>query len=242
MKNTKLKKLYLLRAEALLLATLCSTTLLTGCSKKADCNIKDNHTHVYVNEEGYVRDINSEKLRVDGYDRTENYDLYDNQELVDFITKKDLLRIDDNIDLINQVQNNNHDYIEYRYAYTTLMPIIHHSGKVTYTTFIPITHHSWTSDANHSRLTGETRICHHVYVGYKIERNEKGKYILLQSEEVDDINTIKDEYPYINKKYCRIVNLENNEVIDYEDGPAEEDPHYQPEEDIEEEQKLTLDK
>ena len=60
-----------------------------------------------------------------------------------------------------------------------------------------------------------------MYVAYKIEKDEKGKYVLIPSPQVDDITTVMDEYPYINKKYCKIVTLDGKEV-DYEDGKQED--------------------
>lgn len=222
MKNKTKEKLHLLRSKALLLSMLASVGLLSGCTKSADCDIEDNHTHVYVNSEGYKRNINSEKLRIDGYDRTNEYNLYYDEDLTDFITKKDLLTIDDNINLINQYQSQNNDFIEYRYRYTMRVPIIHRVGKVSYVSYIISTHYSWTSDPNHSGLTGETRYCHPMYQAYKIEKDEKGKFVLIPSELVDDLNDIKGYYPYIKRNYCVVVNSDNMQAIDYEDGQFED--------------------
>ena len=199
---------------------------LTACGKKADCNVTGNHVHLYKNEKGYVRYIDKEYLSYEGYSRYEEYKYIEGQEdLYKFLDKKDLMRIDDNIDLLLAVQNTNKDYTEYRYKYTYMQPIPHviSNGKTTsvFYTYIAQTRYSWTSDPNHSRLTGETRLCHHVYVAYKIEKDEKGKYVLIPSPQVDDITTVMDEYPYINKKYCKIVTLDGKEV-DYEDGKQED--------------------
>ena len=55
---------------------------------------------------------------------------------------------------------------------------------------------------------------------YRI-KDEKGKYVLIPSPQVDDITTVMDEYPYINKKYCVIVTMDGKEA-DYEDGKQED--------------------
>lgn len=240
MKNLKInfKKMFSLRGVALVLTFTTATFGLSGCSKKADCSIDGNHAHKYVNEEGYVSYIDKEYLSYEGYDRTEEYVSFDATEsdLYQFYDKEDLLLISDNLDIILQQQEQNQDFIEYRYRYTTFLPIPHtmHTGKSTmiYFTYIPVTHHSWSPDANHTRLTGEQRLCHYVYTAYKIEKNEKGQYVLVASPEVDDITTIMDEYPYITKKYYKAIDIEYGTDLDYEDGPAEEDEHYDKEKDV----------
>lgn len=199
---------------------------LTACGKKAECNITGNHAHLFKNEKGYIRYIDKEYLTYEGYTRYEDYQNIDGQEeLYKFLDKKDLMRIDDNLDLLLAIQDTNKNYTEYRYKYTYMQPIPHtmRVGKVTttYFTYIPHTRYSWTSDPNHSRLTGETRLCHHVYVAYKIEKDEKGKYVLIPSPQVDDITTVMEEYPYISNKYCKIVTMDGLEA-DYEDGKQED--------------------
>lgn len=231
MKNLKLnlKKLVALKGVALVLVLTTATTSLAGCSKKSDCSIDTYHAHKYVDDEGYVIYIDKEYISYEGYDWTDEYvELSENEkDLYKFFDKKNLLKIDDNLDVILSQQEKNCDYIEYRYSYTYMMPIPHvmRSGKtsITYFTYIPTTHHSWTTDPNHSRLTGEQRVCHHVYTAYKVEKDESGDYVLIPSSEVDDITTVMDEYPYIKKDYCKVINLEDGEVLDYEDGPDEEE-------------------
>lgn len=218
-------KLNCLRGVALVLA-LSTPFALAGCGKKADCDVSGSHAHLYKNESGYVRYIDKEFLSYEGYDRSDEHISIEGEEsLYKFLDKKDLMRIVDNLELIKQVQESNEDYTEYRYKYTYMQPIPHirRVGKVTttYYTYIPHTKYSWTSDPNHSRLTGETRLCHHQYVAYKIEKDEKGKYVLIPSPQVDDITTVMDEYPYIGKKYCIIVTMDGKEA-DYEDGKQED--------------------
>ncbi len=231
MKNLKLnlKKLLSLKGVALVLVLTTATTSLAGCSKKSDCSIDINHAHKYVNDDGYIRYIDKEYISYEGYTWTDDYIKLSESErdLYKFFDKKNLLRIDDNLDVILSQQEKNCDYVEYRYSYTYMMPIPHtmRSGKstITYFTYIPTTHHSWTADANHSNLTGEQRVCHYVYTAYKVEKDENGDYVLIPSEEVDDITTVMDEYPYIKEDYYKVINLEDGVVLDYEDGPDEEE-------------------
>jgi hypothetical protein len=218
-------KLNYLRGVAIALA-LSTPFALTGCSKKADCDVSGSHAHLYKNESGYVRYIDKEYLSYEGYERSNEYIPIEGEEsLYKFLDKKDLMRIDDNLELIQQVQESNEDYTEYRYKYTYMQPIPHimRTGKTTtvFYTYISHTRYSWTSDPNHSRLTGETRLCHHMYVAYKVEQDENGKYVLIPSPDVEDLTTVMDEYPYIKKTYIKIVTSDGKEAS-YEDGKQED--------------------
>ena len=219
------KKFFGLRGVSLALAVVMAASM-TGCGKKADCDVKGSHAHLYKNEKGYVRYIDKEYLTYEGYSRNEQYvDIEGNEALYKFLDKKDLMKIEDNLDLILAIQEENQDYTEYRYKYTYMQPIPHimRVGKVTttYFTYIPHTRYSWTKDPNHSRLTGETRECHYVYVAYKIEKDEDGKYVLIPSADVDDLRDVMEEYPYIKKSYSKVVTLDGKEA-DYEDGKQED--------------------
>lgn len=215
------------KALAILLAMITSTTF-SGCGKKSECKISENHLHKYVNDNGYVRYIDKEFLKYEGYCWSSDYMLATKDELENrnFENKKNLLRIDENLDKIITQQKANVDYIEYRYSYIYLMPIPHtiSTGKTTtlYFTYIPMTNYSWTNDPNHSNLTGEERLCHIMYQAYKIETNEKGKKVLIPSKYVDDLQEVMDEYPYIKEKYSKVFVPELNCEADYEDGPEEE--------------------
>ncbi len=222
-----MKKKNLLRKQLLLSALAFSLASTTGCGKKADCDIEDPHAHLYTNEEGYTRYIDKEYIKYEGYTRSDDYINIEGQEkFYKFLDKKDILRIDDNLGVILSKQEQNQDYIEYRYEYTYYQPIPHYYtiNKVTqvYYTYIPVTYHSWTSNPDHCNLTGEQRLCHYVYTAYKIEKDEKGKYVLIPSKDVDNIKEVMDEYPYIKEKYYKVVNPEYGYDLDYEDGPEEE--------------------
>ena len=207
----------------------------TGCGKKSDCEITKYHLHRYE-KEGIVRYLPIEDLEYWGYQWTDTIEYEDESEkgLHEFEKKKGLIRIEDNIEYLKEQEECNTDYIEYRYSYIYLMPIPHvvKSGKttITYFTYMPIIHHSWTSDPEHRRLTGETRVCHHMYVGYRVEKDEKGKLILIESPKVDSIFDIQEDYPYFKEDYTKIVGLSDHEELDYENSEDDDEENIVPEE------------
>ena len=221
MSNLKLNKRMLV---LFLTATMIPSTL-TACGKKAECSLDYSHAHLYTNDKGYIAYYTGEYLEHNNlYRNEENIDITGQEDLYKFISKNNLFRIEDNLEWIVETQKNNKDYTEYRYKYLFMQPIPHtvRSGKttITYFTYIPIYHHSWTTDTSRM-LTGETRVCHYVYEAYKIEKDEKGKYVIIPSPKVEDLTTVMDDYPYIKPGYIKIVNIDGKEV-DYEDGKLED--------------------
>lgn len=222
MKKTNLwqKKIALIGLTGIL-----TSTSLTGCigGEKADCSIKESHAHLYKNDDGLSRYINKEYLNYDGYSWTEEYEILSKEKLKlnEFEVKEDLLKIEENQDEILQIMNSQEDYYEYRYAYTYLQPISHivSTGKTisVHYTYSPTTHYSWTKDENHSRLTGEIRLCHYVYQAVDIRKDEKGKYVIIASDYVDNIMEVADDYPYFRKKFYKVINPTLGKEIDYED-------------------------
>lgn len=215
----------------IIIGGLIITNLLSfsGCAKNVPCDVQGNHAHYYVNDDYIGRYIVSEKSSLSGLNRLDNY-IYVNEEeesLLEFINKKDLFKIDDNKNAIDNITDNQTDYKEYRYSYYYLIPIpiTHSNGKTTYITYnyIPMIGHSWTNNPNRGNLTGEERVCHYVYYGYKVIKNDKGVYELEKSEPVDSIAELPEGYNYIKEKFYDVVNLYNrDEILDYEDGPEEE--------------------
>lgn len=214
----------------IIIGGLIITNLLTfsGCATNVPCDVQGNHAHYYVNEECIGRYVVSEKSSLSGLDRLDNY-IYVNEDesLLEFLNKKDLFKIDDNKRAIDNITNNQTDYKEYRYSYYYLMPvpITRTNGKNTYITYnyIPTLAHSWTTDPNRGNLTGEERVCHHVYYGYKVIKKDTGGYELEKSEPVDSIEELPEGYDYIKEKFYDVVNLYNrDEILDYEDGPEED--------------------
>lgn len=221
-------------ASGLIITNLLS---FSGCSKTIPCDLQGEHAHYYISDENFGRYIVSEKSSTSGLNRTENYTFIDSEEekLLNFINKNDLFEINANKDTITNITSTQSDHKEYRYkfVYSTLVPVLHFNGKNTYYTYIstPTTGYSWTSDPNHSNLTGEERVCHYLYYGYKIIKNEQGEYDLIKSNPVDNINDLPENYKYIQKTFYKVVNLYNKEeVLNYEDGQIEEKELYNEEE------------
>ena len=200
------------RKKEIISLILAATTLVSAYeySKKIKCDINTDHAHKYTNDEGYLTYMDKEYNSYKGYDRTDEYIEIsgDEKELLKFLNKRNILKISDNLEIIEKTQNEykKYDHIEYEYAYTYHTYI--HTGKVT----VPVAHtgHSWTLDKNHYRLTGKTRNCNYLFYGVKVEKNEKGKYVITKSPYTSDVTTIMDKYPYIKKDYVVVYDKENN--------------------------------
>lgn len=194
---------------------LVTTMLATGiiaCSKKADCEIPETHAHLYTDENGYKVYKQRENFEYKGFVRGNEYISLteEEKELYKFLEKNELLRIEDNIDLILAEQEKNSDYVQYQYSYTSLFPMA--TGKTV--TLIPMQKKDWTTDPNHDSLTGETRNCHHVYQAVNIYKDENGKYVIVPSELVDDIREVMNDYTYIKKDYHKIIDMGTKEEIE----------------------------
>jgi len=205
-----------------------SIFLFSGCAKNVECDIETPHAHRYVSEKYLDKYVISEKEHIGSWGRLDDYIIVSKEqaELIDFLNNEDLYEIEGNREEINNIVSTQEDYIEYRYAYTYNMPIPHYRkvGKVTniYHTYVPITRYSWTADPNHSRLTGEQRVVHHVYQGYKIIINEKGQYEAIESNYVENLEDLPSEYKYISSEFYKKVYADDKErEIDYEDGQEE---------------------
>ena len=174
---------------------------------RAVCNIEEPHAHKYINDKGFTRYISGEKKRTWGYERCEDY-IYlpeKDQELLEFLNRKGLLRIVDNETKIKRDQSRLMGYYEYQYEYEEMhqTPIYSGSGKDQTVTYITTwtTEYDWTRDITHDDLTGYRRWCYYLYTSYKVSKNEKGKYVLEKNSESKDIISTKDEYPYIKEDY-----------------------------------------
>lgn len=90
-----------------------SVLVLGGCQKetKENCNLEEKHAHLYKNPQGFVRYLESENTKVKTYDariyeREDDYKLISesNKKLENKLLKNDLVRIDENLDLILEYQ------------------------------------------------------------------------------------------------------------------------------------------
>lgn len=191
------------------------------------CDIEGDHAHLYIDNETKIeRYIESERKTVDGLKRLEDYRMIteEESELLKFQNKNGLFRVDENWDELQAITQEQQSHKkEYRYAYEETIhwstpmkvgkgwTVIQHSKKVT--------RHSWTTDENHEGLTGEERDIEYVYQGYRIVKNEQGKYEIQQSGYVSNLQNLPEEYDYIKKDFYKTMNPETEEILNYEDGP-----------------------
>ncbi len=194
------------RGTALLIVGTLAVSSLTGCGKKADCEIPNRHAHMYVNDDGYVRYIESEKIEFDDYNRSYNYiDLTEEEsQFYNILISKDMFRIDDNIDLILAQQEQNRSFMIYEYSYNT-------NSRVGSSTS-----YYWTNDPEHEDLTGKEKEVHYIYQAYNVKKDEDGKFIVYPSPIVEDIMEVMEEYPYIRENYYVAVD-EYNVAVKFSD-------------------------
>lgn len=186
---------------------------------RAKCEVKGYHSHKYINTKNkIVRYIDSEWKNIQGYERKENYVEIDEsqKDLMKFEKDNKLAKIEDNLELIQEKINSNKDFIEFRYKY-------YHRYRVR-KRYHTSTRYTWSENPPVNTETGEERLCHNVYQGYKIEKNEKGKYVLIPSGYVDNLLDIKDEYPYIKENFNIVIDASTGKKVSYENGaPTESD-------------------
>ena len=184
---------------------LATTMFLSGCGKKAECDVPSRHVHKYTKEvtdditiEKY---LDSEYLRTSGYDWNEEYIEITKDDEALYKATKGLFVGKDNWDYLYNQMATHHDYLEFYYEYWTDEVRTRTNSEGEIETYTERVHHSgWHTNAKDSDNTGETRLYHHRYIGYRVVYNN-GKYKLEQSRAVDDIREIIDDYPYF-KENC----------------------------------------
>ena len=176
---------------------VCSSVLLTGCGKEAECQIGGYHIHKYTDETGYTKYVESEKLNLGEFNRNDEYILIskDEEEYYKKVNKAKLLLASNNYAMIDKLLEENSDYLEYEYRYT----------YITYTkagkAMIPISHvsYKWTTDKSDGQLTGNVRIIHPMYQAYDVKKDENGKFVVIASDLANNLYDVIGEYPYIRK-------------------------------------------
>lgn len=180
--------------KKLVAVVLSGTTALTlaGCNKKMDCDVEGIHAHRYVSEAGFEGYLNSEYETEDYGYLSWTDTIGEVNDEVNSMTKFDLLKIEDNLEQIEEDTKNDLPYLEYEYKYswTTYTRV----GKVN----VPQTHTSkkFSTNPNVSRATGNVRDVYYKYRGYRVNVNEDGELELEESPLVDSLEDIKDSYPY----------------------------------------------
>lgn len=199
-------------------ATVFSTS---ACASEVECNIDKTHSHTYVSEDGYERQIKSEMEYVWDFYRQDEYKYITDEEVQKLreTYSYNLIRIDDNLDKLLELESSLYDYKQYEYSYrrrrTTRAGGISISGSST--------HYAYTNDKDRDNLTGNERIVTHRFVGYKIVPDEIRFFYVVQSDPMNSIEELIDAgFEYI--RYDRLYvgyDKETNEFIEYEDdlGP-----------------------
>lgn len=161
---------------------------IAGCNKKINCDIETKHAHKYISAEDFTTyRISEYETESKLFRQNEYLEITDEIQLMD---QFNLLKIEDNIDSIIEDTSKDIPYVEYEYSH-----VISNSSRKILTT-ISYTECDFTSDPTHSNLTGNIRDVDYQYKAYKLTTKENGNFSLQESELVDDLLSIKNEYPY----------------------------------------------
>lgn len=199
-------------------ATVFTTS---ACAKKVDCNIDETHSHTYVNEEGYVWEVKSEREFIGNFYRTDDYKnvTKEDDDRLRMIYFYDLIRIDDNLDKLLELELSLYDYKQYEYSYTERQLFM--VGKTAASRLV--TYYDYTNDKDAENLTGNERTVTHKFIGYKLVSDEKGRLDMVKSEPMDTIEALLEEgYEYVKcDRLYASYDRDTNEFIKYEDemGP-----------------------
>lgn len=201
----------------------------SGCAKDVECPITGNHAHFYFNSDSSLgRYIVSEKSHKWSLERQDDYIPVNEEEikLLNYMDRWGLYRIDENRDAINNITSKINDYIEYSYSVTSEPgSYLYHNRDGTVFTVNAKTHshtYSWTTDTT-KNLTGAQRLCHFVYYGYKIVKNDKGEYRMIESDPVDDLSQLPEGFDYITSDFCDIeYSYDLREILNFIDRQNEE--------------------
>ena len=194
-------------------ALLSLLLLLSGRGEKSECELPTRHVHKYTKRANngitITRYIESEDLRLQGYKWNEdhiNINTIDADRFKELEGKK-LFNCDrnsnlceDNWNYLCNLMRNNHDWLEFYYHYTELVTKTRTNSDGDLETYTETeTHSGWTTDPDYVHNTGEVRLYHHRYCGYRFIF-ENGEFKLDRSKAVDDIQDIIDDYPYFGEK------------------------------------------
>ena len=196
---------------------LTSTILMSGCVKDAECDINYSHAHYYEDENDFKRLVDSEKEYLGSFERKDDYV----RALLLFERQNRLININLNEDTIKSIISQNEDFTEYKFSYLSddAIPSYTVNGQNVSINYScePEVCYSWTTDENHEGLTGEKRVVHYMYYGYKVTIDEKGNFILKRSDAVDALEDLPLEYQYIClDDFSKMVYLDNkSKEIEY---------------------------
>ena len=181
--------------------------LLSSCGKQSDCEIPSRHVHKYT--KSITDEINIEIFKENevlndwGYKWNSDYiEITQNDsQLYDVLNRNGLFDGINNYDYLYYLMKNNNDYLMFYYEYETTetYTVTNEDGETELKTR-KVKKDGWHNDSRDSDNTGEVRLYHHKYFGYRIV-NINGKFKVEKSPLVDDIREIIDDYPYF-KEDC----------------------------------------
>ena len=210
-----------LKLLAITAVVLTLSTSFSGCVKNVDCDVDVLHAHKYVHKtSSFCKYVSSEKEYLYDFYRTDDYVAVDKEkkEFLDYLNDHNLYNILENEEVISKFTKAQDDFLEYEYEYEAddSMVIVSTIDDMITTTVIPgtVTKKAWTTDRNHEDLTGNIRMGHYLYQAYKISKNEKGKYVETKSKYVDNLDEIRENYPYIKSDFYTIVYDTDQKSID----------------------------
>lgn len=202
-----------------ILAIFMSISLSSCGTSKENCEVDEEHAHIYVTESGLKKPCISEQTCIQ-YDfngfsfsrlyKTEEYillSLNDTREIMNIPER--LFRICDNLDYITNIEEQLQDYYEYEYEYAYTRSIPTSKGVI----YSPLTVRAWTDDPTHFGLTGKVRLCHHLYRGYKII-DKDGEIQVIESPEVNSYKDLDPEYQYIYDNYGEEISYDYENIED----------------------------
>ena len=212
-------------AKQFIAGLLGAATVFTtsACAKTVKCDVEGEHSHTYITEDGYEKHAESEKEKLGAFSRTEEYKEIskEDEEKLKKINKEMLIRIDDNIDKLLELESSLYDYRQYQYSETEMESYYEIDGTGTGTIkYRFVTEYKYTNDKERYGLTGKTRIITHKFIGYKIVQNNKGKLTIVKSEPMNSIEELVNagfEYIEYGKLYAA-YNRDTNKIIKFEDN------------------------
>ena len=225
MENIKLKSV-----GKKILALVLVPFMLSGCARRSDCKVPTAHAHKYYRNASYgtiYTYLDCEDIMVGSYVWTKDYIDITKDDEAFLRVKGDMFDGEKNWGYLYNYMASKKDYLEFYYDYTTRKHYTDEDGKEQVK---KVRHTGWSTDPRCEGATGEVRVNHYRFYGYKIIY-KNGKYITKKSGAVDDIRSIIDEYPYFtmdcstliggNSHRCKVKDLPNLKPSDFNDfrGP-----------------------
>lgn len=202
-------KINLKRVLPFTVAVVMTPFILSGCSKKSECEVPTRHVHRYtkkINDDITItKYFDNESLNFDGYEWHDDYLEITKDDEEFYRLTSNLFNGKENWNYLYNFMASQYDYLKFYYEYDTTETDVSYDekGNPTYTTHT-VHHDGWTSNPNDSNNTGKTRLYHPRYYGYRIIYNN-GRYFLEKSRLVDDVREIINDYPYVAEDFCEYV-------------------------------------